>query len=152
MNRESSERRAKFVVLSQRFKTEIIECNSRLDEHHAWIAELASAVERISSVVQTLETSVEKLHITCGSQLASLLEQERQAREEVLQIEIASHTRRVSTTLKEITEVTNQLNHERCTRFDALVHQLQDKGSSESDIEERRGRHAELSSAILHAF
>merc|ERR1712007_395429 len=112
MNRESSERRAKFVVLSQCFKTEIIECNSRLDEHHAWIAELASAVERISSVVQTVETSVEKLHITCGSQLASLLEQERQAREEVLQAEVASHTRElqgVSTTLKEITEVTNQL-------------------------------------------
>jgi len=67
MNRESSECRAKFVALSQLLRTEIIECNSRLDEHHAWSAELASGVERISSVVQKLETSVEKLHKTCGS-------------------------------------------------------------------------------------
>jgi len=146
---------ARLDAFSQNLATESMECNSRIDEHQAWNVELASACGRIDSIVKTLETSVEKLAGTCGGQLGALLQEERQVRQAVLQAEAASRTRElqeISRTVKEVTQLTNQMNHERCTRIEALVHHLEDEGPTEDYLEEPRARHSKLSSVLLNTF
>merc|ERR1712137_654379 len=114
--RKGEELDTKLNAFLKSLATESMECNTRLDEHQVWNVELESAFGRIHTIVKTLETSVEKLSETCASQLGSLLEEERQVRQEVRQAEAVSRTRElqeIGRAMKEVTQLTNQMNEER---------------------------------------